>query len=234
MTSSYNAPPAYGQSFSVTKRPLTDQEIADVAKPYTQLKKPLAFFSLFAVFISVIMMFGPVDANIDMFSLMALVFALISIALAGTSFRVRRDVAKVLESGEVTIVQGYARRSQSPAGWVVGPITVRDTRELAPFMREGPATVEYIPAMKAAMKVNGVRLLKGAFVVGPADLAPTAAYQMPQAPQAPMGPPQRVDEPPPPPPDFPQQQVQFCPWCATRSLPGARFCESCGKELPRL
>jgi hypothetical protein len=231
MIPSYNAPPAYGQPFSVSKRPLTEQEIADAAKPYTQLKKPLGFFSLFAVFISVIMMFGPVEANIDMFSLMALVFGLISIALAGTSFRVRRDVAKVIRSGEVTIVQGYARRSQSPAGWVIGPITVRDTQELAPFMREGPATVEYIPAMKAAMRVNGVRLLKGALVVGPADLAPTAAYQMPQAP---MGPPQRVDEPPPPPPDFPQQQVLFCPWCSTRSLPGARFCESCGKELSRL
>lgn len=231
MTYPYNAPPAYGQPFSVSKRPLTEQEVADVAKPYKQLKTPLAFFSLFAVFISVIMMFGPVEANIDMFSLMALVFGLISIALAGTSFRVRGNVAKVIRSGEVTVVQGYARRSQSPAGWVVGPITVRDTQELAPFMREGLATVEYIPAMKAAMKVNGVRLLRGALVVGPADLAPTAAYQMPQAP---MGPPQRVDEPPPPPPDFSQQQVMFCPWCVTQNPPGARFCKSCGKELPRL
>jgi len=228
MIATYPQTQGYSQDYSVSKRPLTAEEVASVMKALKVLRNPLAFFSLFAVFISIIVL-SSVEGDMEMLSLMSLVFGLIAIVLAATSFTMRGQVAKVLRSGEVTVVTGYARRSQSPAGWAVGPITVRDTRELAPFMREGPATVEYVPAMKAAMSVNGFRLKKGAFVNGPVDLAPTAPYQMPVAT---VGQPAPMDEPPPP--DAMPQQAYFCPTCGARNPAGARFCQQCAREMPRL
>lgn len=229
MIATYPQTQRYDQNYSVSKRPLTAEEVASVTKALKVLRNPLAFFSLFAVFISVIVL-GTDQGDVEMLSIMTLLFGLISIVLAAASLVMRGTVAKVLRSGEATVVRGYARRSQSPAGWNVGPVTVRDTQELARFMREGPATVEYVPAMKSAMSVNGFRLLKGALVSGPVDLAPTAPYQMPVATVGPTAP---MEEPPPPPDAMPEQGF-FCPSCGTRAPPGARFCPKCAREMPRL
>lgn len=228
MVAQYPQPQGYPMGCSVSRRPFTHDEVSGAAKPLKQLRAPLAFFSLFAVFISAIVLSGA-EGDIEMLSLMGLVFGLVALALAATSLSMRGRVAKALQSGQATVVTGYARRSVSPPGWTVGPITVRDSPELTPFMREGPATVEYSPEMKAAMVVNGVRLRKGAIVDGPTELAPTAPYQTPAAT---VGPPAPTDEPPPP-PDVAPAQGFFCPSCGAKAPPGARFCPNCAREMPR-
>ena len=229
MVSSYTNPPAYAQNYSVTKRLLTMQEAADATVLYKKFRNPLAFFSLFSILLGVILM-SSAEGNIDMLSLMALLFGVISIAVAGASLSLRGKIAKALRTGEVTVVQGFATKMRTPARWTVGPISLRETPELRSMMREGPATVTYIPSLKAAMSVNGMKLKKSALVDGPAELSPTGAYQTPVVASSA---PQQYYEPPPPPPDSPMEQSMFCPRCGSKNPPGARFCQNCRGEMPR-
>ncbi|MBU1158626.1 MAG: zinc ribbon domain-containing protein [Candidatus Thermoplasmatota archaeon] len=37
-----------------------------------------------------------------------------------------------------------------------------------------------------------------------------------------------------PPPDSPMEQSMFCPRCGSKNPPGARFCQNCRGEMPRL
>lgn len=230
MASSYTSPPAYAQNYTVTKRLLTAQEVADAAALYKKFRNPLAFFSLFSILLGIILM-SSAEGNIDMLSLMALVFGMISVAVAGTSLSFRGKIAKALRTGEVTIVQGFATRMRTPARWTVGPISLRETPELRSMMRDGMATVAYIPSLKVAMSVNGMELKKSAWVDGPVELSPTGAYQ---APVVASSPPQQYYEPPPPPSDSPMEQSMFCPRCGSKNPPGARFCQNCRGEMPRL
>ncbi len=229
MASTYTNPQVYAQNYSVSKRLLTAQEAAASAALYKKFRNPLAFFSLFSILLGVILM-SSTEGNIDMLSLMALVFGLISVAVAGASLSVRGKIAKALRTGDVTVVQGFATKMRTPARWTVGPISLRETPELRSMMREGPATVAYIPSLKAAMSVNGINLKKSAWVDGPADLAPTGSYP---APQVQMAPSQQVDDLPPPPDDLPSQGM-FCPRCGSKNPAGARFCQNCSGEMPRL
>jgi len=223
----------YGSAYSVTKRPMTEEEFKGLARPYKSFKGPLGFFSLIAVIASIVSFEAPAE-NVDILSLMGLVCGVVALALAAASLKMRAKVAKTMEDPYVTVVRGTAMRSASPAGWMIGPVTVTDTAETRSVMRDGPATMEFIPALKMAVSVNGVRLKKGAFVGGQVDAQPTTVYQAPAPAAAYQQPiPAPTDEPPPPPGYEPQQGL-FCPICGARNPQGARFCQQCARELPRL
>jgi hypothetical protein len=158
----------------------------------------------------------------------------VALAIGVTSLKIRKSVVRSMEDPSVTIVRGNAMRRASPAGWTVGPVTVKDTAETRSVLRDGPASVEFVPALRIVMSVNGVRLAKGAYVDGMVDVQPTAAYQAPApvtAYQQPM--PVPADEPPPP-PDAEPQQGYFCPNCGAKNPAGARFCQRCAMEMPKL
>lgn len=234
MTPPYYMPPqAYGAGYSVSRRPMTDDEVKALAKPFKSLKGPLGFFSLTGIVASLASFEAPAE-NVDVLALMGLVCGIVALAIGVTSLKIRKSVVRSMEDPSVTIVRGNAMRRASPAGWTVGPVTVKDTAETRSVLRDGPASVEFIPALRTVLSVNGVRLAKGAYVDGMVDVQPTAAYQAP-APQVAYqqqmpGP---VDEPPPP-PGYEPQQGFFCPSCGAMTPPGARFCPKCAREMPRL
>lgn len=217
-------------AYRVTKRPLTDEEAKGLAKPFKSFKGPLFFFSLVGVVASAASFEAPAE-NVGVLALMGFICGVIAIALGATSLKVRANVAKSMADSSVTLVSGTATRSVTAAGWAIGPVTVKDTPETIPLLRPGPASVEFIPPLKAAVSVNGVRLAKGAFVEGVLDLQPTVEAQVPAA-SAQYLQPSHSDVPPPP-PDM-ESQGYFCVSCGAKNPPGARFCQQCARELPKL
>ena len=232
-SSPYPTQQGYGPAYTVTKRPMTDDEVKGLAKPFKSFKGPLAFFSLIGIIASVASFEAP-EENAGIMVLMGLICGIIALALGITSLKIRKNVVKSMEDPSVTIVRGTAVRTVNPAGWAIGPVIVRDTAETTRMLRDGPASVEFIPPLRMVSSVNGVRLAKGAYVDGMVDVQPTAAYQAP-APVTAYQPtaPTPGDEPPPP-PGFEPQQGFFCPSCGTKTPPGARFCPKCAREMPRL
>lgn len=229
----YQTQQGYGQSYSVSKRPMTDEEAKGLAKPFKSFKGPLMFFSLVGVLASLASFEAP-SQNVDILALMGMVCGIVALGLGAASLKTRAKVAKSMQDPYMTVVRGEAVRSVSPAGWTIGPVTVKDTSETALLLRQGPASVEFIPALMTAVVVNGARLAKGAYVEGNVDVQPMASYAAPAPAPAYQQPVQAPEDVPPPPPGYEPPQGFFCVNCGAKNPPGARFCQKCAKELPRL
>lgn len=218
--------PGYQQPlYSVSKRRITAQESACLLKPQQRLKPPLIVFSFMAIFSAVLIIGVPaIAAKLTEFVLFVV---FVNIVVSAFSLAMRSRIAKIMKTGEVTVVRGIA--SWNGTQWTVGPITLRVGKKPPAVLKEGPMEVAVVTgAMGAALSINGVGLKDPMPAGCPANL--DSATQAP-SPSQPVYPPPAYPSQPQQAESYPSNQQQYEPNPNTPLPPPVAACPTCGAPL---
>lgn len=205
--------PAAAHSNQITKRRLTQAEMASGLKFFKAMQTQLRIFALVPLILIAINILL-LDSN-SIVSLIALIFSFVIIIVSISFLVFRKKVLASVGQGTAIEVRAPAYRSNTtrnmPA-YTVGPITLFSTPEVERLIVQGAETcVACVPQLGIALSVNNTMLTHGTRVICPPNLEAmarpaTPAYQQPMAPppqpQQPLQQPapDAYNYPPPPPP----------------------------------
>jgi hypothetical protein len=200
----------------IMKRPISEPEQAMALGFWGRLQnslRGLAAASLVFFILNMTIMTGsfPVPELNILFFIMALMFGIAALGMAGMTMGIRKKIAAAFQEGAVFEVVGPAYLNQTTRkmpSWNIGPVSVLQTPETRNLIAQGaPTSVVFIPGVRAVLSINGIPLRKGASIMVPPGLEAMAHPQpmYPMAPSQSLAPPQYPMAPPqqPAPPQYP-------------------------------
>lgn len=231
------SPDSQGQPYSVSMRPITDEE----QKVALRFVKPMKYNALVMSIIGIATAIAVNFAADPVLLGVPLLFALMAGDAAVKYKKNSEAIGKALSSGFLPEVSGPAVRSKRRGPWTIGPVAIFGKSDAMAALSEGAAvTVAFIPGAKLALSVNHLPLKKAlSITTTPSDFgkdlvvattitAAPIAVPMPQ--QASPSGPTAIEELPPPPDDW---EGIVCSRCGQPNPGDARFCGRCGTPFHR-
>jgi hypothetical protein len=186
--------------YSVTTRPITEDEYRAAIGALRSPRYQAAVFSAVGIVVAVMVNFVPEEFRLT--TLFVPLMFLVGAAVPAVNYRTRlRALRKILSSGMVSEIAGVPGKRKFPRSWTMGPLVFGNDGTLSKVLQEGTASrIAFIPEAKMVLSVNGVPLEKvtsimtipPGFGVGPP--APPRAAPAPVSPPTSTGTPRASSE----------------------------------------